>query len=445
MSTKLSTQHNAAGGPLGENVAGALSAKASMFAVPAFDGKRIKNKYLQTLANHQNGCNLLYSLVSKPDQNEFGYVRHDFEIATRQWVVENNEPQNIDAVQNPNTVAQVPPLYNTVDDILTLRLDISLAANENNELQAKHTDMVKKESDTERKYDEECEIRWTKARALDHNIFDDLPDDLDADGMRDWKNKQCDEAHAKKIAARKKELADLQAAIAAKQKELKDHQTTALKQWFGKLDDQFPNEKDNEEKSPEYYDELSHAIDDSIANKQLLLEDINRVEILLLEDIKYGEDAEQRVSDLQEELKQSGGLALEKKRLESEIASGQETIQAIKANCARYKQQIADMTIAIQHESRLKELSTLNPISMLNFYKKRITGEDDSTKHVLVSIKKATSKEKKEYEARKEGDRKREAMLVAEEKRLMGLSANSNDGDSSDEESESNGESKTTP
>jgi hypothetical protein len=104
------------------------------------------------------------------------------------------------------------------------------------------------------------------------------------------------------------------------------------------------------------------------------------------------------------------------------------------------------MTIAIQHESRLKELSTLNPISMLNFYKKRITGEDDSTKHVLVSIKKATSKEKKEYEARKEGDRKREAMLVAEEKRLMGLSANSNDGDSSDEgESESNGESKTTP
>ena len=195
-----------------------------------------------------------------------------------------------------------------MDEILTLRLDVSLAANENNELQAKHTDMVKKESDTERKYDEESEIRWTKARALDHNIFDDLPDDLDGDGIRDWKNKQCDEAHAKKIAARKKELADLQAAIAAKQNELKDHQTTALKQWFEKLDDQFPKEKDNEEKSPEYYDELSQAIDDSIANEQLLLEDINRVEILLLEDIKYGEETEQRVSELQEELKQRSTL-----------------------------------------------------------------------------------------------------------------------------------------
>ena len=76
-----------------------------------------------------------------------------------------------------------------------------------------------------------------------------------------------------------------------------------------------PKEKDNEEKSPEYYDELSQAIDDSIANEQLLLEDINRVEILLLEDIKYGEETEQRVSELQEELKQSGRLALEKKKI----------------------------------------------------------------------------------------------------------------------------------
>ena len=61
--------------------------------------------------------------------------------------------------------------------------------------------------------------------------------------------------------------------------------------------------------------------------------------------------------------------------------------------CGVRKIQIEELHIAIEEDSKMKQLSKINPVSMIDFYKRRVSGQDDTAIGVVTKVRKLDANE----------------------------------------------------
>ena len=62
-----------------------------------------------------------------------------------------------------------------------------------------------------------------------------------------------------------------------------------------------------------------------------------------------------------------------------------------------YHGQIEELHVAIEEDMKMKQLSKLNPVSMLDFYKNRVLGQEESAIGIVTKIKHLDAKEMAEF------------------------------------------------
>ena len=390
------------------------------------DNKPFLNQYLQNLSRIHTGCN---RLKNDEDQNEWKYVRGDFRVATKQFEMQRDQ-------NNVNLL-----LEKTVHEILTIRRDMSLIKNQNNDIRNERNERIKEHSNVESDYNAAHLRRKREFRKSNPNIFHDRPpvddDDDDNDGgrkERDYEIGKCDQEHIKLVNEKKQEIEELKNRIRDKLNSLSNGQKDLLRSFEKEIEDTSTNEsiQFHENATAESHATLLQKIKENHSKEEEAKEKLQDKQDEYDMQMEAAKETVNRLHEKNEKLKLCHEEKIKKDKLELKISSSNKDIKDVIKQTEVYKSHVEDMQIAIQHEMRMKQLSTLNPISMLDFYHKRATGADDATHTVLFKIKRATAKEKEEYLKRKSEEAAENARIEREQKRLAeetDLSKNKNGGE----------------
>ena len=350
------------------------------------DGKSFQNTHLQDLSEKYDGC---VSLKSKAAQNEWLYVRKDFGV-----VAENSPSKNRGATK----------LKDVVDRILASRQATEQSKNSPNTLKLGF-ELVKlkaKAGTLGLEHNKRMNERNHAWRLSHPDIFKDEPtsdkNNLIEKAVKNYKNKKVKAAHEARITKEKHEIAQLKERIKKKLASMNKNQKKMLQEVIQQAAaGDGPNNAIEIKQvltKPDFQALMHVVIVKKYAEHQTIrrkLDDANRdLNNAVATKTKTKTELHHKTAlhetctaEADKQLKLEMMIDIEKKNVAS-------TVQY----CATYKTQVENMQIAIQHELRMKELSTLNPVSMLDFYAKRVTGVDDSTHSVLMEIKSFDAQDK---------------------------------------------------
>ena len=424
--SKRASLHNPAGFDASKDanaIANAAKANAKKSEaekkVYGFDKKLLTNSYLLHINTLYPELKLLRSDALQP---EWSYVRADFELATEQYEARQ---------QGASTKRHQPELTEITQDILKIRQEI---LNDKNEIicrekQSQAHDLLLKNAEAKSKHTRTQLKMQTNIRAEDPHIFDGEPSDH-CESMK-FREKQMAKKHQEEMTSLKKSIEKLQQKLSEADSQMTDKQKVVMKSYIAKVQGhnaQGHNAQDTEGTSEKEMSLINVASKNS---SEVLYE----IQELMRRDVESRQQerlvlqrAEENLAAVQAEgAKQATELhhkeqlvntcEEEKKKMDEmnqRLNEKEEENQQMINYCATYQSQVEDIQVAIQHEIRMKELSTLNPVSMLDFYAKRLTGAEDSAAAVITKIRKA---DKKQAKAVKQHLKKQNAAKNAEQQR----------------------------
>ena len=337
---------------------------------------RFNSQYLCDLSLKHNRLSLIQR-PPKDARDEMGYLEEDFRIAT--LVQQSHEP------------LKQPPLVSTVDEILTLRQRISTIAVDPVVQKALH-----KHNQAKKKLVDEVNPAYSvafKERNTDlgrgYKDIEQASNSTDANAQRERKLAHMDATHNLIVNKRREKVNQLEAEISAMLQDVPAEQQATI----NKLLSQAPNNAGGDgpiaitDLSQQELQNACAQITESIAadmqNRRLLDENQK----------KLAELNEKLASKQVNLVKMSGKLdELRHEKDKLDWLDGEiEKYAAQKAQWEEilltYRRDIERLHVAIAHHQRMKELSPLNPISMMAFYGSKIAGNEDSN-----SIEKVISK-----------------------------------------------------
>ena len=365
------------------------------------DNKPINNQYLKQL--HQKHPNLRL-LKSSESQNEWEYVRKDFDICTQHFNANKQDGIN------------QPPLTNITDQILTVRgQTISISDDAIlNQLMSEHNDLLSINADLKGKHNDAYLLLRAGIQKVDleygTSTFDGEDTNWDENQLRTFREKKMNERHDTFVQDTNKKIEELQKQIQEKMNGMTAKQKKVMHDYASKYQPEGI-------KTPAYStanDKVTSTILNTLAPdamqdmKEHMENDADEIKLIRKQLVAAKEELRRQtvqsntlndsIEKLQAQVETGKEEEKKLKNLQKEMALQQIKVKQMKTMCLYFKTQVESIQVAVEHERTMKELSTLNPVSMLDFYAKRLTGAEDSSSSVIKSIRAADAKQLKKFE-----------------------------------------------
>ena len=388
-------------------------------------------------------------------QNEWHYVRSDFKVATKQFEEQKlSAPPTATAATTLLNVE--PPLGDIVDQILTLRSETSLIQSDHtlNDLIAERNALVGESAKLKQRL---CNIDARRSdavfqedpRYLTSGMTEDMTEEDERKKLTKRTNDFIDEEN-NEIELLKKQLEEQREKLTPSQLKMYDDlKTSCEKKEANEEGKDEAKEETKEEAKEEAKEEtkkksnlfpkklslaqmvLAAAPDHVVAaaakdeGKNTRLKSIIQVKILnprsmlrvakemnlsvhvITDTMKHIVKEEEVVHKMEKDIIKNDKQILIKNNKKKECQKQKEVRDKLNTEIEKltdikkerenrskmYHGQIEELHVAIEEDMKMKQLSKLNPVSMLDFYKNRVLGQEESAIGIVTKIKILDEKE----------------------------------------------------